>query len=598
VANVLLIVDPNANRRAQFIARTGALLAPLSGLQSERCVSGDFCALWAQAPHMRVSRVADAEGAAVIWGDAIVAEGSTRADANTLSARWGDPHSSAVFDGFHAAALYDRHVGLRVGADLLGLFPVYYWCSGEVILVGSSPELFRHHPDFRMTLSPVGLVGILLTSHVIDGQTLLEGVRRLAAGSLLLWSGGSSPAEVSRYRLPVSRRYFDRPFSEHVDVLDSALERATSRHVPAEQRHTLLLSGGLDSRMLGGYLAHHGTDALALTLGQPRDLEMLAATRVASTLGFPHRTADVHFEHYPSCADRQARWEHLANGFSTIRIWGVPPLLQSMPPRVVAGYVTDAIVGGPLVHYLPSCEDREPSFETAFAFYNRSGLHPTVLGRLLRRDVFGGLIEHTLDRLRALYESYSDLDSQRAWCFELDHRQRFHVGASAWRLSFGAWPVLPAIDHAVLEAVGAMPASTIARRRLQKALVCRRFPALAALPLDRNSFDTRPVQPRFRGMLSGYARQQWARALSRLPPAWRQERRYYYRVYDINNQGWRAVRHRAEACRSRVLELFDRDALDALVPPAEAQVACEDPIMDSSGLKLLLGFLLWSEDHL
>ena len=99
-------------------------------------------------------------------------------------------------------------------------------------------------------------------------------------------------------------------------------------------------------------------------------------------------------------------------------------------------------------------------------------------------------------------------------------------------------------------------------------------------------------------MLSGYARLQWARAVSRLPPAWRHERRYYYRVYDINNQGWRAVRNRAETARPRVLELFDRGALNALLPPPEAQVQCEDPIVDSSGMKLLLGFLLWSEEHL
>lgn len=598
MANLVLIIDPDAERRDRFTARIEGLLVPFDGLLTERCTSGDFCALWARDARAPVSQVTDAQGAAVIWGEAIKAASSARIDAGALRVLWVDAHAAAVFDGFHAAAVYDSRAGLLIGADLLGLFPIYYWSSGDVVLVGSSAELFRHHPLFRMQLSPAGLVGYLLTSHLVDGRTLLEGVKRLDAGALLVCAKDSPPREVSRYRLPVSRIYFDWPFSGHLDVLNGVLERATSRHAPAEHKHTLLLSGGLDSRMLGGYLVHNGTDAVALTLGQSRDLEMRAARRVANTLGFPHRVADVPFEQYPRYADRQARWEHLSNGFSTIRMWGIPALLEPCPPRVVAGYVTDAIVGGPLVHYLPARQDTGPSFETVFAFYNRSGLHPRVLGTLLRPEVFGGLIEHTIDRMRDLYHGYSDLDWQRAWCFELHNRQRFHVGASAWRLCFGAWPALPAIDRAVLEAVGAMPLTTIARRRAQKELVCRRFPVLAALPLDRNSYDTRPLQPRLHRALSDYARQQWARAVPLLPAAWHEEKRYYYRVYDINNQGWRAVRKQAEPLRSHVLHLFERDALNALLPPADARVHCEDAIVDSSGLKQLLGFLLWSADHL
>ncbi|MGH2543976.1 MAG: hypothetical protein ACRDIB_14335, partial [Ardenticatenaceae bacterium] len=262
------------------------------------------------------------------------------------------------------------------------------------------------------------------------------------------------------------------------------------------------------------------------------------------------------------------------------------------------GYLGDGILGGPLVHYEPRHETAPLSFETVFAYYNRYGFHPKVLGRLLRRDVFGGLIEHTVDRIRHVYNSYSDLESQRAWCFQLYQRQRFHVGAGTWRVSFGAWPVLPVIDREVLQAVGAMPASTIAGRRAQRELVCRRFPDLAALPLDRNSYDRRPLQPGLWWLLSDYFRRPATRVVHSLPAALRQERRYFYRVYDINNPGWQAVRKKADAHRSRVLHLLERGALNALLPPAGTEVQCPDAIIDSSALKELLGFLLWSEDHL
>jgi asparagine synthase (glutamine-hydrolysing) len=597
VANLVLVLDPDADRRTRFIASTR--LSPVEGLRSEQCTFDDFCAAWAQERRAPVSRIADAQGIAILWGDAILPQHATRADASALRTAWADPDSAPVFDGFHAAAVYDRQLGLCVGTDALGLFPLYYWSSHGVVLIGSSPELFRHHPLFRMKLSPAGLVGILLTSHLVDGQTLLEGVRRLAAGALLVSSSGKQPTEIVRYRLPVSRRYFARPFSEHLDILDRVLSSATSRHVRPEARHTLLLSGGLDSRMLGGYLAPHATGTVALTFGQSSDLEVAAARRVAKALGFPHRTTDVPFAEYPLCAERQMQWEHLSNGFSTIRTWGLPAVLQHLPPTVIAGYLSDKIVGGPSVLSLPRRHGATPSFDTSFAVYNKSGLSPEILKGLLRLEIFGtGLIEHTIERLREQYESYSDIGSQCAWCFELAHRQRFHVGGITWRLSFGAWPLLPVVDQAVLEALGGMPATTITRRRAQKELVCRRFPALAALPLDRNSYDTRPLQCGPVAIAAGYARQQWFRALAAVPSPWQQERRYYYRIYDINNEGWRAVRASAEPHRTRVLPLFHGRALDALLPPPDTSLHCKDAIIDSSGTKLLLGLLLWSADHL
>ncbi len=75
------------------------------------------------------------------------------------------------------------------------------------------------------------------------------------------------------------------------------------------------------------------------------------------------------------------------------------------------------------------------------------------------------------------------------------------------------------------------------------------------------------------------------------------ERRYYYRVCDINGPGWRAIRRQAEPHRERVLEVFNKEVLDTILPPPDVPLQLKDGIVDSSGLKSLLGFLLWSRDH-
>jgi hypothetical protein len=69
-------------------------------------------------------------------------------------------------------------------------------------------------------------------------------------------------------------------------------------------------------------------------------------------------------------------------------------------------------------------------------------------------------------------------------------------------------------------------------------------------------------------------------------------------VFDINGPGWSAVRREAEPYRSRLSDLLDKSTLDALLPPPDVPLHCDDPIIDSAGPKTLLGLFLWAKDHL
>jgi asparagine synthase (glutamine-hydrolysing) len=598
MANFLLVVDPDADRRAAFVRTTEAELSPFTGLVSERRAAGDFVAVWARGPRAPVSHAGDAAGAAILWGEAVRKDG-TRLEACRMDRLPCAPDAMPPepLGGYHAAAAYGAESGLTLGGDLLGLFPIYYQDLGDVLLAGSSSELFGAHPLSRGGLDHAGLVGILLLSHLVGGRTLLPGVRRLAPGHLLRWRRGQPAVEIPHFRLPVSAAHFDLPFAAQVDMLDEVLVQAVARHAPPGP-HGLLLSGGRDSRMLAGLLRRQGTEVAALTLGLPPEVEMRCARLVARALDVRHLEFDVAAESYAGCAGQAARWEHLAAGFNDLTNWGLRETLDALPPRCVSGYTMDAVVGGSHIAWAYSPDSQTMSFERFFSLVNRSGLRPEVLRRLLRREVFGDLVADTLSQIRATYAGYASLESQRAWCFDLHHRQRFHVGRSLWPLSFGAWPVVPTLDRDLLAACGGLPASTLAERRAQDEILCQRFPELAALPLDRNSYDTAPLRPRLRHLAAQHIRTR-LRFLRRARPfaSRRVERRYYYRVFDINGPGWRAIRREAEPLREKLLDLFDRAALEELLPPPEAVASFEDPILGPSGMKLLLGLLLWLRDH-
>ncbi len=599
MVNFVVLVDPDPGRRSQFIQIIEPLLPPVEGLIINSCATGDFHAIWAAHSSAPISSVTSANGAAVVWGEAI--SKSTRIDAECLRILCKEfpNHSLPPFDGFYAAVSYHPQWGLTIAADLLGFFPIYYYTLGEVALVASSPELFRYHPLFEAKFNPAGIVGILLTNGLINGQTLWQNVRRLDAGHSLIWQSATAYKEIRQYQIPNNREhspYAALSFSEQVDILEQTLNSTIADQVPSEERYTLLLSGGTDARTLVGFLISLDANFVALTLGKRTDIEVECATAVARTLGLEHHMVDIKFSQYPAYADLLIKWEHLASGYNNVGDWGIYPYLRKLAPKVIGGYSIEMPIAVDSAY--PLC-GKNPSFNTFFTDgANRWGLAPNVLEKLLRKEVFGDLVQETIGRIQAEYNTYSDIEVERALWFDLYHRHRFHVGSAAWQLCFGAWPVLPVLNWQLIETCASLPVESLIHRRTQNQILCQRFPQLARLPLDRNSYNMEPLMP-------SKIRQRLGR-LFRLQQKWRRwqqkvgiERRFYYRTYNFNHAGWQAVRQQAEPYRQLVRHLFHQNVLNQLLPSPDVQFQPKiDPIPESSGIKALVGFLLWSRNNI
>lgn len=588
MANFIAIVDGDEERRRGFLRRVRSEIAPLDGLRIDAIEAGDFAAVWAASDRAPISTFSSATEAAIIWGDAIPGPGPERIDATRLLRLWeARTTTPESFDGFHAAVRYDAVGGLTAGADVLGLFPVYYAAHDGALLVGSSPELFSKHPSVSARVSPEGLTGLLLAHAVVDGNALLSGIRRLPPGHVLRWRPGSAPLERRHYSIPVVEQSQSTSFRDDVEALDTVFAEAMNRHVPHEEPIGILLSGGRDSRQLAGYLRERGVELHALTLGCPTDYEVQFARAVARRLGADHRVVSVDADAFAWGAIRQARWEQLAMGFSSVHTWGAIEPLRQLPTRFVCGYLREICEGEPsrFVH--------DPFIGGA---WKRRGIDAPTLERLLRPGVFSGEVERVGSKMRAAYAQGSTIEAERPWRFSLAHEGRAHAGGVPWRLSFGSWPVLPILDRSVLKAVASLPQSSLADRRAQDDILRRRFPDLARLPLDRNSHDTLPLLPSVRERIRHRV---WraAEPLRRRMPA-PVERRYYHRMYDMNGPGWLAIRRLVEPHRERLADLVDMDELAKLVPPPDTPVVVRNPIGDTYGRKLLVGLMMWSGDHI
>jgi asparagine synthase (glutamine-hydrolysing) len=593
VANWLLVIDEDGSRRAEYAARVRTLVAPIAGLRVQSREGAGWSAVWAAASTAPVDVEVGSNGGALLWGEARDAAGGLQTAA-AIRAAWRGG-AVAQWDGYYAAAVVEEPVQtLTVGTDVLGVFPIYYWTdSSGVVLVGTSPELFRTHPRFRPALNETGLVGILLSNGLVDGQTLWRGVRRLGPGCRLRVLDGRV-WEDEGYRLPLSTAAVDLPLEGHVCQLAQVVEAAVKRHAPPGRSYGLLLSGGLDSRMIAGFLAKQNAKVVSLTFGRYDDVEMRCAGAVASVLGFAHRATEVPPEAYPDAAKRLARWEALAAGFGGVPEWAMHRAIASLADRVLTGHMLDGIVGGLHVGWAYDPRAGKMGFDQLLGSVIRWGFAPTTLKSMLIPGA-SDVVDDVMARLRHEYAHPAEREHHRAWIFDLRHRMRFHVGSATWTTSFASWPVLPFLDRAVLCVAAAMPGSSLADRRAQTELLVTRFPKLAEQPLDRNSHDMRPLRPKLRHEVRHAVRERCRRLALRIPGILRRrERLYYRRLFDMNSPGWRAVRTLAEQYRTQIPSILSREIVDAHLPPPEKDISADGPIGATSGMKMLLGLALWN----
>ena len=401
MANFIGVVDPDVDRRKRFISVIEPKLPLVDGLIDGQINTEDCCVIWAAHKSAPIDSVADDKGLSVILGEAIQQGIGLHLDAKKIRVQFAQVPEAC--DGFHVSIVYESSRGMVIGTDPLGLFPVYYYATDQVLLVGSSPELFRYHPVFRLELNPSGLVGILLTNGLVDGQTLFRGVSRLSSRSILRWQKQTEAKEIVQFEWPLSMRYYDLPFSAQIELMHDTLSTVMRRYVTNAQRVGLLLSGGRDSRLLGGYLKQSNADVIALTFGQATDIDRKCARRVAECLDFEHNCTDVDYTDYAGCTKMSVQWEHLTSGLNNVTDWSSYRKFRGTAPRFVLGALCDAIIGGSNIVAAYSKETGKLSFDRLFKSINSRGIPLNVLQSLLHREVFGDLTDETVARCQELY---------------------------------------------------------------------------------------------------------------------------------------------------------------------------------------------------
>ncbi len=194
-------------------------------------------------------------------------------------------------NGMFGLAIWDvMKERLVVARDAMGIKLIYYRVAKGQLTFGSEIRPLLVSQDSRPEVDPVALNLFLRFRYTPSPLTIFQGVRKLAAGTMLVVERGECREErwYNYTPVPFSSPKEDR---EATHELLELYRGAVRRHLLSDVPVGILLSGGLDSGLLLALMNEQGGPWPAYTIGYGasyEDDELADAKETAALLGARH----------------------------------------------------------------------------------------------------------------------------------------------------------------------------------------------------------------------------------------------------------------------------------------------------------------------
>jgi hypothetical protein len=192
-------------------------------------------------------------------------------------------------NGSFAVVVYDgRRSELHLVTDRLQSRSLYY-CAGSPFLFASEIKAILAFPGVNRQVNPDRMLEFLLRKRLFGSATYYDHIACAPDASVTTWDGASIHS--TRYWRPPCDREPCLDLARNARRFYCALGGAIGRACAGATRPALLLSGGLDSRVVG---TASPRPLACVTMHRHVGREVRTARRVARRLGYEH-----HFERLP-----------------------------------------------------------------------------------------------------------------------------------------------------------------------------------------------------------------------------------------------------------------------------------------------------------
>lgn len=411
-----------------------------------------------------------------------------------LYEEYGDDFAIKL-NGAFIAIIWDKNRRrLLLVNDRLGLYPCYYAQTKDFLLFGSGVRALLAEPTLSRQIDQIAIAEFLTFDHVLHDHTLLKAVRLLPQASLLSFS--EQGLEIRPYwRVCHPDTYLLRSEVELMEEFLFLVKQAVTRqkvhdNLPA----AILLSGGLDSRLLLAYLVENDDEAMirSFTWGVPGCDDLRFARQISRLLGSQHHFFELKPDWLLHRAEEAVRITDGMGNLINLHALATLEAESEITQILYKGFLGDAMMGFGIRHQFWSNYDATTTTSAHIQVHRDQGVitfdpmfdHQNLFTQAFQKEISTGVMDNYTRGMRDAQAPY--LAQQRIY---FDYYQRVprmtikgvEVARSRTivRLPFG--------DNDLVEFSLTVPPGLLYQRRLMKNAFIKAFPKLAQVPVTETN---------------------------------------------------------------------------------------------------------------
>lgn len=258
----------------------------------------------------------------------------------------GSSFAADVEGAFTAAVMDLARKRLVITNDRLGLYPLYYAQTPAGLIFASGLRALLADASLPRKVDPASVVQLLTFDHMLDDRTILTSVKLMPQACVLIYSGGRLTIE--KYWFPKYAEIFSlKPENDYVEELRTLMGEAVARQAGGPLKKGVLLSGGVDSRVILGYLARQipPQEIETFTFGAPGSDDVRAAGETAAAVGTRHHFFELRSDWLLHHADEAVRITDGNANICNLHAYPAAEQEAKAAPVIFKGFMGDAMMG-------------------------------------------------------------------------------------------------------------------------------------------------------------------------------------------------------------------------------------------------------------
>jgi len=394
--------------------------------------------------------------------------------------RMTDQQVALLRGGFVWALMDESQQRFFIVNDHFGRHPLYIVKYKEAVLFATQIKVLLAALPVKPELDKQAVAMMLSIGEMVGNQTLVSGIKTLAAGSVL--SIDAMGMQQHQYWQYSYQQDFSKNKKQAITEIGSALEQSVHRAVKHSDTLTVPLSGGLDSRFILG-LANKEKQVHAYTWGVPGCRDLIYAKKTSQKINCTHDLFEFSPNYLQDYADKGV-W--ITEGQIPVVNFHVLPYVERLAEdgnlTLLDGYAGDVAFGG---NFIQSSWMNNSNESEVVEHLWRWRLNSTVQKFQQSKEVSSFIQEAKPLFMQTYAEYQGETSMDTVMAFLMDNRiRRVTVGGSElFRTQFSVKQ--PFMDVDLINAINCVPHEWRKRHRLYVDVLKHSAPDVAAVAWQR-----------------------------------------------------------------------------------------------------------------